>query len=315
MKIYFSWKITIVSGILALLMVRASVWQYERYIAKQDYIARMEERLAVPPVPLDDLLAEGPIDPEALAYRRVLVEGEFDFEHEVVLRNRRFGEHSGVFVLTPLKLRDSHKVLTQGYGASELIPPPPPHVLVSRGFIPLIHAEQKLRSQYRGEPKRTFLGLVKLSMERRMFAPRDPPSGADRPWVDKWLRVDVEGIGRQMPYPLLPIYLELMSEIESSDLENPQQDTDNEARVTKERILSSKAGREELFFLGESTPLSGVSEIPEGRFPVPIYDTVIPPGRHFGYIFEWLFIAFLTVLTGALLQLRPPRSRPRTANE
>lgn len=292
-------------------MVRASAWQYDRYTDKQAYIARMEERLAVPPTPLEALLTMSPIDPEALAYRRVLVEGEFDFEHEVVLRNRRYGDHSGVFVLTPLKLTfaNSSEVPSSSPGEPEPDSNHPRHVLISRGFIPLIHAEQKLRTQYRGAPRRAFVGLVKTPMERKIFAPRDPPTGPDLPWVDQWLRVDVESIARQMPYPLLPIYIELMEEVVPSLLTGAQEDATDQVAETKDRILSSKAGREELFFLGESTPLSGVSEIPEGIFPVPIYDTVIPPGRHFGYIFEWLFIALLTLLTGTLLQLRPPRNR------
>jgi hypothetical protein len=76
-----------------------------------------------------------------------------------------------------------------------------------------------------------------------------------------------------------------------------------------EKILSSKAGREEMFFLGDTKALPGIGEIPDLEYPVPIYDTVIPAGRHFGYIFEWLMIALLTALAGIILQLRPPRHR------
>ncbi len=291
MRVYFSWKISVTCAVLALLMARASLWQFGRYHEKQDYIREIEERLIQPPTPLTDLLP--PIAPssedatwDSLSYRQVTVTGTFDFEHEVVLRNRRLEEQSGVFVLTPLKLANTE---------------PPTYLLVSRGFIPLAKAERSLRSEFYGEPERSFSALVKTSVQPKFLAPQDSSSGPGLPWVDQWLRVDIPAIAAQLPYPLLPIYLELMDAPLTADSETSLE------TLVKDNILESKAGREEMFFLGAAKPLSGVSDIPSLAYPVPVYDTVIPPGRHFGYIFEWLFLSLLTLGIGLILQLRPPR--------
>jgi hypothetical protein len=79
-----------------------------------------------------------------------------------------------------------------------------------------------------------------------------------------------------------------------------------DTKGVEEQIVSTASGRDELFFLGGSdTQLSGVQNIPELNYPVPIFDTVIPAGRHFGYIFEWALMALVTALAGVVLQLKP----------
>ncbi|MGC8780654.1 MAG: SURF1 family cytochrome oxidase biogenesis protein, partial [Anaerolineae bacterium] len=43
---------------------------------------------------------------------------------------------------------------------------------------------------------------------RSALSPADPPLGPDRPRLDAWFRVDLPRIQEQMPYPLLPVFLE-----------------------------------------------------------------------------------------------------------
>ena len=40
------------------------------------------------------------------------------------------------------------------------------------------------------------------------MSPADPPLGPDRPRLDAWHRVDIPRIQEQIPYSLLPLYLE-----------------------------------------------------------------------------------------------------------
>ncbi len=272
MRLYFSRKVTIIGAVLIAGMLRASYWQWERHLGKQAYIATMTERLALEPAPMTTLLGAAP---DELLYRRVLVEGTYDFEHEVVLRNRRLDEEAGVYVLTPLKLVGSERI-----------------VIVNRGFLPLQY--QTDRHQFRRTPHASFLGLIKESTERRFLAPSDPPTGNGAPWVDAWLRVDLKKMQAQLPFPIEPFYLEIMN---TSDPTKAQ-----------EKIVTTTAGREELLVMGmaqlgeHSKTAHALSE-----YPIPVFDTVIPPGRHFGYVFEWATMALVTLLICIVIQLRPRR--------
>lgn len=272
MKLYFSARVAATGVILIAGMLRASYWQWERHIEKQGYIARMQERLAVPPVPVAAVLNSAP---DELFYRRVIVAGEYDFSHEMVLRNRRLDDEAGVHVITPLKIAGSERT-----------------VLVDRGFLPLQYAAD--RSQFQRSPHASFIGLVKESSGRRFLAPADPPSGGGNPWVDAWLRVDLPGMARQMEGPIEPFYLEIMSTADPAE--------------AQEKIVTSTAGREELLVMG-MTQLGEHTKTARrlDEYPVPVFDTVIPPGRHFGYVFEWATMALVTFLICVVIQLRPRR--------
>jgi surfeit locus 1 family protein len=272
MKIYFSPRVSIVGLILIAGMLRASYWQWERHLEKQGYIAQMTDRLKIAPVPVESV-RDTPA--EELFYRRVEVSGEYDFAHEMVLRNRRLEEEAGVYVLTPLKITGSDRM-----------------VIVNRGFLPLQY--QNARQEFQRETQASFVGLIKEPLTRRLFAPSDPPTGEGAPWVDAWLRVDLAKMQRQLPFPIEPFYLEIMN---TTDPEKAQ-----------EKIVTSSAGREELLVmgmaqLGEHTKTAR----PLTDYPVPVFDTVIPAGRHFGYVFEWAIMALATLITCIIIQLRPRR--------
>lgn len=256
--------------LLASLMVRASVWQWHRHQAKQAEIEVMIQRLESPVMPLVQALRELPLG--ELPYRRVQVDGEYDFAHEMVLRNRRYEGQPGVYVLTPLRLAGSDHT-----------------ILVSRGFVPMERSGREARAEFDGSKTARFVGLVKTPQSQRLFAPADPDAGAGFPWVDAWLRVDTEKMSRQLPEPLLPIYIEIM--------EHPEE----VARAARE-IVRSDVKREDVIFAAFAPAPQHVST----NYPVPLFDAVIPPGRHLGYVYEWAFLATITLLMGLILQLQRP---------
>jgi len=289
MKLYYSPKVTGICSVLVTLMLVASFWQYQRFVAKQAYIKVMEQRLREPVVKLETLAEDPTTDWSQYYYRRVKVSGQYEFDQEMALRNRRYQGLSGIFALTPLKLDGLQLNGPTSNGT-------PPRVLVSRGFIPVARSDRDTRRVYQKEQFASFIGLVKESSRQKWLAPPDPKTGLALPWADQWLRVDLPKMAQQLPYPLLPIYLEVMETGDSKGVE--------------EQIVFSTAGRDELFFLpGKEAQLSGVKDLPDLNYPIPIFDTVIPPGRHFGYIFEWAIMAFVTVLAGIVLQLKPRREQ------
>lgn len=271
MKIYFRAKTTITCIILAALMLRLSYWQWERYLQKLSIIETLNQRLKEEPVELTSLLPSN--DWTSTTFRRVRVSGTFDFDHEVVIRNRKFGDHPGALVLTPLQIKGSDK-----------------WVLIIRGFLPFDLISKESRKEFRTLPQQPFTALIKESVGRRFLAPKDKESGKDKPWVDEWLRVDVPEIEKQIPYPVLPIYLETMKE--------------GSVEEATKTIVKDSAEKDEILNMA-GKKMGRSSDLDPKTFPIPDPDTIIPPGRHFKYVFEWIVMAVATLLIGIVLQLRP----------
>lgn len=274
-------SVLIPAAILIGIMLSCSRWQYQRYHEKLKYISEIERHLAEPVVPLQELIND-PID--SLIFRRVSVSGTFDFSHEIVLRNRRFDGMPGVHVITPLSI-------TVGDDNQ------PQQLLVSRGFIPLSLAGREQRAPFQTPHTTTFTAIIKESVPQRLFAPSDPPAGPSLPWVDAWLRVDIPRIGAQLPYPILPFYLEIIP---------PEQV--NSLPLT---IVQSHSDREEMLSMASRRPVSAPPNPADYSFPIPSPSTVVPAGRHRQYIYEWIILALLTLLGSMVLLLRPARMQKK----
>jgi cytochrome oxidase assembly protein ShyY1 len=274
----FSWYITGPALLLILIMCRLSYWQWTRHLEKVELIKEMDQRLLVPPGSINDTLAAPGSDwNQSMVHRRLTIEGSYDFEHEMILRNRRHLNQPGVMILTPLKIKDTNY-----------------WILVNRGYIPLKYATRETRAQFQKPPSVKFVGLIKETNPKRFLAPSDPPAGGENPWVDEWLRVDLANIGKQLPYQILPIYTEVMP---SADLEKVRND-----------ILSAESSKSEILSLvarsATTSRDSDIHQIDLDLLPIPLNDLIIPPGRHLGYVFEWIILAILTAFLAVIIQLR-----------
>lgn len=267
----FSWKTTLVCGVLALLMIRAAFWQWERHLQKEVLVAAMQKRLSRPVVNLRKVLAD-PMNEEWL-YRRVAVHGEYDFAHETVLRNRKHpAEGAGVHVLTPLKVFKTDS-----------------HVLIDRGFVPITYKSKEKRAEFQRSGEHTFVGLIKPLDTKKFLSPPDPPIA--RGWVDEWLRVDIPKMEKQLPYRLPRFYIEIMS------------DADPGSAINK--VVSTSSGRQDIFFITNESRRVSTGELnPEETYPIPSHSAIIPSATHLSYVFEWSIMALFTVLIGIVLQLK-----------
>lgn len=288
----FSWKTSLIGLILITGMVRLAFWQWSRYLEKQAYLEELDRRLQNPVIPLTKLLEESglsssspkPSDPSlhVMLHRRVSLSGSFDFSHEMVKRNRKDEQDGpGVHVITPLLIDGLNQ-----------------YVLVNRGYIPLSIQSQSARASFHEEGTVGFVGLVKLTETPRSFlSPNDPPTGKEKPWVDAWLRVNLEKIQEQLPYPILPFHLELISKVD-----DPKQLTTKEL---EDALVTNSNARSEIFYLGDNLNKVSTGELnPNRHYPVPAFSTVVPSATHLLYVFEWGFMALLTLLICVGLQFR-----------
>jgi surfeit locus 1 family protein len=172
-------------------------WQLRRLEERRAYNALLTERLAQPPVPVEDLLDA---DPDAVAYRRVTAAGTFAVDDEVLLSTRSQAGRPGHHVLTPLDLGDVRLVVDRGWVPLDVdgppvreAPPPPGSVTVEGVLFPAAQARRHGAFDGAAEPLQ-FVSDVDLDVLGASLdgpvAPlwllsqaQAPPSGGDLPMV------------------------------------------------------------------------------------------------------------------------------------
>lgn len=183
----------VIRHVLALIVVVSciglAVWQVNRLQDRREQNARLEAQTRRPVAPLDTVLGSLG-DPGDAAYRRVEVSGTYDVAEEVVLRSRSFEQRPGNHLLTPLRT---------GSGTA---------IVIDRGWVPIELDEPGAAEALPPGGEVLVTGILLPAEERDALGVSDPPPGE----VSSMARVDLERIGEQLPYPVLPLYLRLQSQ-------------------------------------------------------------------------------------------------------
>jgi surfeit locus 1 family protein len=184
--------LTLAVLLLMATMVNLGFWQLRRLHDRKAVNAEVRQRTAAAPTPIDGLVGPGSTfaDGTAVEWRTVTATGTYDTAHEVLVANRSFDGAPGLHVLTPLRLAD-------GRG-----------VLVNRGWVPIattVGGDVVVPRPPAGDV--TITAHVRATQVRGSIGPRDPGSGTLRTFA----RADVARIAEQLPYPVLPAYVELVA--------------------------------------------------------------------------------------------------------
>lgn len=172
------WVTLLVIGGLAL-FIRLGLWQLDRLAQRQAQNQITRQQLAAPPLHLN----QSPLpDPTTLIDRQVSVEGTYDFSQQVVLKLQNWQGRPGFHLLTPLRIT----------GRDETI-------LVDRGWLP--DSETNL-SQFDQAGPLTITGFLQATQTSTRV--QVTPAGPQQ----EWFRIDVEAIQAQLPYEILPVYLQ-----------------------------------------------------------------------------------------------------------
>jgi surfeit locus 1 family protein len=136
-----AWVPTVAALAAVALFVTAGNWQHRRMLEKQALQAQLRAAAALAPVPLPAEVA----DWNAWRFREVVVDGEYDTAHQILIDNKVHAGRAGYDVVTPLRARDGRVVLVDrgwtGVGPTRATlphaPPPPGEVtLRARVDIP-----------------------------------------------------------------------------------------------------------------------------------------------------------------------------------
>ena len=194
--------ILVVAG--AAVCVRLGIWQLDRLSQRRSFNAHV---FAVQAMPTLDLPASD--DMMAMEYRMARASGTYDFENQVAIRNQFYNDQYGFHLLTPLRLPDGEAVL------------------VDRGWIPADgNAAPADWRNYDLPGEVTVSGIIRLSQTVPTFGGvPDPTLTPDQTRLDFWVYVNIERIAQQLPYRLLPIYLQPAPDPNRTDPPFPFQPT------------------------------------------------------------------------------------------
>jgi len=169
------------------LCVRLGIWQLDRLQQRRAFNAQFEMARTEPVL---DLNQDIPEDVAAMEWRAVTVTGKYDFANQVALRNQYYDNQPGYHLLTPLL-----------FGREA--------VIVDRGWIPADGNSTPVDwRKYDEAASVNVSGQVRLGQTKPAFggvADKLPENGAR---LAIWNNADLENIAGQIRYPVLPVYVQ-----------------------------------------------------------------------------------------------------------
>jgi surfeit locus 1 family protein len=187
-KRWFLATLLVIAGVAVL--ARLGIWQLDRLHSRREFNARVQAQIDRPALDLNNPTPDG--DLTTMEYREVNVVGEYDSQSQIALRNQYWQNEWGVHLVTPLRIAGTDTV-----------------VLVDRGWIPGDDFESGNWSKFDEPGKVEVHGIIRASQNKGeigSFTDSDPTPGGDP--IKAWNFVDIQKIDQQMPYSLLPVYIQ-----------------------------------------------------------------------------------------------------------
>ena len=147
---------TMSTALIPIISFALGSWQVQRLDWKTKLVAKFEDRLVRPPLPLPPR-----VDPDAIAefdYRRVYATGKFLHDKEMLVGPRMWEGEDGYMVVTPLERPDGQST-----------------VLVNRGWIAKKMADPEQRRDALPTGEVTVEGLLREPWKKNMFTPENKP--------------------------------------------------------------------------------------------------------------------------------------------
>jgi surfeit locus 1 family protein len=178
-------------------MIRLGYWQLDRLEQRRAFNQRVTAQIEGEAIDLNQAFLQGESarlagEITSMEYRRVRAVGEYDPSQEVILLNQAWNNQLGVRLLTPLHLMESEQV-----------------ILVDRGWVPYEDYRSGDLEKYREVGTVAVEGIIRSSQSRPDIGTRtDPTPGPHQDRLEAFYLANVERIAVQVPYNLLPVYLQ-----------------------------------------------------------------------------------------------------------
>ena len=191
------WLLTTLLVLLgAILCIRLGIWQLDRLAQRRAFNVQVEAMRSLPALDLNQEDSDSVMEME---WRAVHVSGLYDFENQIAIRNQYYGDQYGYHLMTPLRF----------HGQA---------VLVDRGWIPAdVNSSSSDWHKYDEAGEVNPLGQIRLGQAKPPLGGVEdviPENGAR---LEIWNNADVARIAGQLPYPVLPIYIQPDANVEDTE--------------------------------------------------------------------------------------------------
>lgn len=187
-----------------LVLARLGIWQLDRLEQRRAFNAQVTAARAQSVL---DLNAEQPWDLATMEWRPVQIVGTYDFENQIAIRNQYYGEQYGYHLLTPLRFDGAQRELSQGTA-----------VLVDRGWIPADgNPTPEDWRKYDEAGEVMVFGQIRLGSGKPAIGGVADALPADGSRLTLWNNADVAQVAGQLPYPILPIYIQVNADETDTD--------------------------------------------------------------------------------------------------
>ena len=182
------WRITLFTALVLPVLVSLGFWQLERAAEKELIGERWVQRQSQAPVPL----AELGTDPAELAYRRVVLRGDWLEGRDFLLDNRMLQGRYGMEVISPLRLLNSATV-----------------VLVNRGWVAGDPARRQLPQYGPVGPVNELVAEIYVP-PGEAYTVGEPP--AQQEWPRQLIALDTVLMGQMLGEEVYPYTVRLQAD-------------------------------------------------------------------------------------------------------
>ncbi len=175
--------------VIAAIFTRLGFWQLGRLNERRALNAELASRAVAPAAPISQL----PADTANAHYRRVSVDGAYDYDNEIILTLRSRDGSPGVNIVTPIRPPGTDTAL-----------------VVVRGWVYAPDGMTVDLSRWREGPQAQGHGFVETFPPARTGVNRSPTHPDAYRWLD---RAELE---KRFRYPLAPYYVVLTSQAPDS---------------------------------------------------------------------------------------------------
>ncbi|MGA7192052.1 MAG: SURF1 family protein [Anaerolineales bacterium] len=182
------WLATLLILIASGVCIRLGFWQLDRLKQERSFTDHVGSVQAMPPLNLP-----AQVDLTTMEYRAVTASGKYDFQNQIATRDQYNGVQPGYDLFTPLQLSDGEAVL------------------VDRGWIPSDGNSTPTDWRKYDQPGQLAIkGTIRLGQAQPTpGSDTDPTLAPNQTRLDFWIYVNMDRIRQQIPYPILPVYVEL----------------------------------------------------------------------------------------------------------
>ena len=181
-------------GLGLLLTLRLGFWQLDRMKQQDDTNTHLKEVADMPVLNLAEDLTG--IDLPGMEFRSVVASGDMDYSRQVAIRNQvwvqTWGNEMGFNLLTPLILENGEAIL------------------VERGWIPMNYDTPAVWQLFNGPKHVEVHGIIRKPAQKGELGGGvpDPTLQPGQAGLYYWNYVNIQRIQEQLPYPLLPVYIQ-----------------------------------------------------------------------------------------------------------